>query len=114
MTLVPVALGVVILASGASAQNILTNQQIVSAKSGVIQYYEGTVLNGSKAVESRNGHFEMLRDGETLKTEAGRAELLLQPSVFLRVGGQFLVVCCGMNLLYLELAMTESMPPRIV
>lgn len=31
---------------------------------------------------------------------------LLNMGVFLRVGGQFLVVCCGMNAKYLELAMT--------
>ena len=31
---------------------------------------------------------------------------LLNMGVFLRVGGQFLVVCCGMNLRYLEIAMT--------
>lgn len=31
---------------------------------------------------------------------------LLNMGVFLRVGGQFLVVCCGMNARYLELAMT--------
>lgn len=31
---------------------------------------------------------------------------LLNMGVFLRVGGQFLVVCCGMNAQYLELAMT--------
>ncbi|OHB77058.1 MAG: sodium:solute symporter [Planctomycetes bacterium RBG_16_64_10] len=31
---------------------------------------------------------------------------LLNMGVFLRVGGQFLVVCCGMNLRYLELTMT--------
>ena len=31
---------------------------------------------------------------------------LLNMGVFLRVGGQFLVVCCGMNAHYLELAMT--------
>ena len=32
---------------------------------------------------------------------------LLNMGVFLRVGGQFLVVCCGMNAQYLELAMTS-------
>jgi SSS family solute:Na+ symporter len=31
---------------------------------------------------------------------------LLNMGVFLRVGGQFLVVCCGMDLQYLEIAMT--------
>jgi SSS family solute:Na+ symporter len=31
---------------------------------------------------------------------------LLNMGVFLRVGGQFLVVCCGLNLRYLEIAMT--------
>ena len=34
---------------------------------------------------------------------------LLNMGVFLRVGGQFLVVCCGMNLKYLELAMTAML-----
>ena len=31
---------------------------------------------------------------------------LLNMGVFLRVGGQFLVICCGMNVRYLEVAMT--------
>ncbi|MCU0960152.1 MAG: sodium:solute symporter family protein [Pirellulaceae bacterium] len=31
---------------------------------------------------------------------------LLNMGVFLRVGGQFLVVCCGLNISYLEIAMT--------
>ncbi len=31
---------------------------------------------------------------------------LLNMGVFLRVGGEFLVVCCGLNLKYLEIAMT--------
>ena len=49
------------------------------------------------------------RYGKTVRWLAGVVIVLgglLNMGVFLRVGGQFLVVCCGMNLKYLELAMT--------
>lgn len=49
------------------------------------------------------------RFGKTVRWLAGVVIVLgglLNMGVFLRVGGQFLVVCCGMNLRYLELAMT--------
>jgi SSS family solute:Na+ symporter len=49
------------------------------------------------------------RFGPTVRWAAGVVIVLgglLNMGVFLRVGGQFLVVCCGMNADYLKLAMT--------
>ena len=86
MNFVPAAITALALSHLALGQNIVTHQQIVSAKSGVIHYYEGTVLQDGKAIEIRNGHFDSMKDGSVLTTEAGRAEILLQPSVFLRLG----------------------------
>ncbi|MDM8007969.1 MAG: sodium:solute symporter family protein [Phycisphaerae bacterium] len=49
------------------------------------------------------------RFGSTVRWASGVVIVLgglLNMGVFLRVGGQFLVVCCGMNARYLEMAMT--------
>lgn len=61
-------------------------QQVISARSGLIHYVEGRVLIGDQQVESRLGNFPDVKENATLKTELGRAEVLLTPGVFLRVG----------------------------
>src|SRR6185503_19245648 len=58
----------------------------ISAKSGVIHYLEGAVYNGDHPVDTKIGHFQDIKEGEVLRTEAGRAEVLLTPGVFLRLG----------------------------
>jgi hypothetical protein len=60
-------------------------QLAISARSGMINYTEGTVLVGDKAVTARNSEFPEVKEGQELKTEEGRAEILLTPGVFLRV-----------------------------
>ncbi len=61
-------------------------QSVISAHSGVIHYTEGKVLVNGKAVDLKPSEFPELKPGSVLKTEEGRAELLLTPGVFLRVG----------------------------
>ena len=61
-------------------------QQVVSARSGLIHYVEGKVLLGDQAVASKLGSFPDVKENGTLRTELGRAEVLLTPGVFLRVG----------------------------
>src|SRR5215831_16562499 len=61
-------------------------QSVISAHSGVIHYTEGTVLVGDKVYESKSQEFNELKENSVLKTEEGRAELLLTPGVFLRLG----------------------------
>ena len=60
-------------------------QQVVSAHSGVVHYSEGRVFVGDRPVERKFGVFPDLHEGEELRTEAGRAEVLLTPGAFLRV-----------------------------
>jgi hypothetical protein len=60
-------------------------QDVVSASAGVLQYFEGAVVVDDKAVEHKSGSFVSLKNGSSLRTVKGRAELLLTPGVYLRM-----------------------------
>jgi hypothetical protein len=61
-------------------------QSVISAKSGLIHYVEGQVLLDGKQVEVKIATFPEMRDNSELQTKDGRAEILLTPGAFLRVG----------------------------
>ncbi len=60
-------------------------QEIVSATAGVVQYFEGSLFVDDRPVEHKSSVFASLKNGSNLRTEKGRAELLLSPGVFLRL-----------------------------
>jgi hypothetical protein len=60
-------------------------QMAISARSGMIHYVEGRVTLDGDAVRVSNAQFPEVRDGRTLETGEGRAEVLLNPGVFLRL-----------------------------
>ena len=69
----------------------LYGQSVISAKAGVVHYTEGEVKVGTGAdaaqVEMKTGgRYTEMKDGQELTTGEGRAEVLLNPGVFLRVG----------------------------
>jgi len=53
---------------------------------GTLNYVEGQASIGSEALDSKSVGSSELQPGESLTTEQGKAELLLTPGVFLRVG----------------------------
>jgi len=61
-------------------------QSVVSAHSGTLHYFEGVVTIDDKAAEQHPGKFNEIKENGVLRTELGRAEVLLTPGVFLRVG----------------------------
>ncbi|HEX4807685.1 MAG TPA: FecR domain-containing protein [Bryobacteraceae bacterium] len=61
-------------------------QAVISTHSGVINVAEGSVSIDSQPFAQRPGKFTSLKEGSTLRTEDGRAEVLLTPNVILRVG----------------------------
>jgi hypothetical protein len=63
----------------------LSGQSVISARSGLIHYIEGQATLDGKNVEIKYSQFPEVRDGQILKTEEGRAEVLLTPGVFLRL-----------------------------
>ncbi len=63
-------------------------QDVLSAKSGLVHYIEGDVAVAGKPVADKPGVFAEVKKDENLETGLGRAEVLLTPGVFLRVGEQ--------------------------
>jgi hypothetical protein len=61
-------------------------QSVISTRSGVVHFFEGAVYLGDQPLESRFGRFPTVAEGSELRTAKGRAEVLLTPGVFLRVG----------------------------
>jgi hypothetical protein len=67
------------LSAAASAQTI------VAAHSGVVNFFEGSVYIDGQTLEQKFGRFNEVKPGSELRTNLGRAELLLTPGVMLRV-----------------------------
>lgn len=63
-------------------------QSVISAHSGVVHYQEGQVEVDGQAIhqDPQKGRFADVQPGQTLSATDGRAEILLTPGVFLRVG----------------------------
>ena len=61
-------------------------QSVISVRSGLINYSEGAVFIDNQLVAQKLGRYPTLREGSDLLTHDGRAEILLTPEVYLRVG----------------------------
>jgi hypothetical protein len=61
-------------------------QYVISSHSGVVQYVEGRAFLADKPVEPKFGQFPDIKENQEFRTEDGRAEILLTPGVFLRLG----------------------------
>lgn len=72
----------ILCATGAGAQ------ALVSTRSGLIHVTDGEVYLGKDRIRATPETFFELRNGDELRTGDGRAEILLGPSVFLRLDTQ--------------------------
>jgi hypothetical protein len=61
-------------------------QSVTSAHSGTLHYSEGEVSIDGTPVQSKVGKFAEVKEQGVLSTALGRAEVLLTPGVFLRLG----------------------------
>lgn len=61
-------------------------QSVISARSGLINYFEGDVLVNGQPLPKKFGSYTSLKDGSDLVTRSGRAEILLTPNTYLRIG----------------------------
>jgi len=59
---------------------------VISARSGVVHFFEGEVYLADQKLEPHFGRYPTMSNGEELRTAKGRAEVLLTPGVFLRLG----------------------------
>jgi hypothetical protein len=74
------------LAFGVLAVGSAFAQNVISAHSGVVHYVEGTAYLNTDRVDLKFGQFPEIKQDQEFRTEEGRAEILLTPGVFLRVG----------------------------
>ena len=61
-------------------------QPVISAKSGVVSYVIGTVMVGDQAVKPSETKLTEVKENAILRTEEGRAEVLLTLGTILRTG----------------------------
>ncbi len=79
----PVSLGMLLIFA-----SIAFAQSIVSTRAGLIHHMEGRVFLDGKRLEIKLHEFCQLENGQNLRTAWGRVELLLNPGVFLWLGGR--------------------------
>jgi hypothetical protein len=75
-----------VMISLAMAAAVCSAQTVTSAHSGTLHYFEGDVSIDGTPVQSKVGRFSEIKEQSVLRTAQGRAEVLLTPGVFLRVG----------------------------
>jgi hypothetical protein len=63
-------------------------QSVISVRSGLVNYFEGVVFLDGQPLARKSGTFPRMREGSTLLTESGRAEVLLTPDTYFRIGEQ--------------------------
>src|SRR5579862_3482672 len=61
-------------------------QSVISAHSGLIHFSDGSVFLDDQRLEQKTGKFDQMNNGSELRTQDGRAEVLLTPGTFLRMG----------------------------
>jgi hypothetical protein len=61
-------------------------QSVISARSGLVNFFEGVVFLDGQPLVRKSGTFPRMREGSTLSTQSGRAEVLLTPDTYLRIG----------------------------
>lgn len=66
-------------------QVLASAQSVVAVHSGVVNYFEGAVSVDGTPLEQKFGHFQEVKQGSELRSDQGRAEILLTPGVLLRV-----------------------------
>jgi hypothetical protein len=61
-------------------------QSVISARSGLVNFFEGVVFLDGQPLARKAGTFARMKEGSTLLTESGRAEVLLTPDTYIRIG----------------------------
>jgi FecR protein len=62
-----------------------SGQSVRSTHSGLLYFFDGYVFIGDEQVQQKFGRFPEIGEGRVLRTELGRAEVLLTPGVVLRI-----------------------------
>jgi FecR-like protein len=102
------ALASLLLAAVLSAPAFGTNTDTKAAIPGTLNYVEGQASIGDQTLQSNDIGSAQLQAGQTLSTNNGKAELLLTPGVFLRLGSNSSVHMISPGLATTEVAVDHG------
>jgi hypothetical protein len=94
--------------AGQALARDVNNSSPERAVPGTLNYVEGQVAIGSQAVTAKSIGSAGLADGQSLSTSNGKAEILLTPGVFLRVGGNSSLQMISSSLTDTEVGLNEG------
>lgn len=83
-------------------------QSVISAKAGVVHYTEGDVTVNDEALVMKPNKFPDMKNNDVLRTTEGRAEILLAPGAFLRLGENSAAKMISNSLLSTKLALLDG------
>jgi predicted house-cleaning NTP pyrophosphatase (Maf/HAM1 superfamily) len=88
-----------------------TAQNAISARAGLVQVADGDVFVNDTAIHSKVAEFTDLKNTDVLRTAEGRAEVLLTPGAFVRVGdnSSFRMVSSRLSDVRLEVLQGEAL-----
>lgn len=78
------------------------------AQPGTLNYVEGQVFLGTDVLTTHSVGSTTLQPGQTLTTKVGRAEVLLTPGIFLRVGANSAIRMVSPDLTHTEVALEQG------
>jgi len=99
---------VLALLSLATLSAVAFAQNTVSARPGTLNYVEGQASIEGRQLTSGSNSNTSLQSGETLSTSNGKAEVLLTPGIFLRVGANSTVKMVSPNLTQTEIRLEQG------
>ena len=88
-----------------------TAQNAISAKAGLVQVADGDVFVNDTAIQTKVAEFTDLKNTDVLRTAEGRAEVLLTPGAFVRMGdnSSFRMVSSRLSDVRLEVLQGEAL-----
>lgn len=88
-----------------------TAQNAISAKAGLVQVADGEVFVNDTAIQTKIAEFTDLKNTDVLRTAEGRAEVLLTPGAFMRMGdnSSFRMVSSRLSDVRLEVLQGEAL-----
>jgi len=102
------SLGIVCLIAALSVPAWSANSDKRSAMPGTLNYVEGQASIGNQTLDSKAIGSVELQAGQILTTENGKAEVLLTPGVFLRLGSNSSVKMISPDLTNTQLALNQG------
>jgi hypothetical protein len=78
------------------------------ARPGTLNYVEGQVYLGAQSLNAKSVGTVELDPGQTLTTQNGKAEILLTPGVFLRLGDNSSATMMSSSLTYTKMSVNEG------